>query len=116
MAIAPQDAPETTLPLSPLNRRMVDKHSVYLPYIRELGAVTILAMVLYGVWDIIKIEGQLGIDAVHKNTAAINSLIATQDKMVIFLTRLEVTRNASFERRFVGPPYPRSRDWDDPDQ
>ncbi len=79
-------------------RRNSDKANIYLPYVRELGAIVILAMVLYGVWDIIKVEGQLGISAINNNTKAVESLVAVQDKLLVQLRRLEEAHNASVQR------------------
>jgi hypothetical protein len=74
-----------------LRRRTVDRHNIYLPYIREVGAMVLLAMVLYGVWDVIKGEGQLIADAVGNNTSAIGSLVTVQNKLLIHLNRTEAT-------------------------
>ena len=74
-----------------LHRRTMDKHNAYLPYLREIGAMAVLVMVLYGVWDVIKVEGQLAVGAIEENTAAIHGLTAIQDKLLIHLNRVEAT-------------------------
>lgn len=89
-------------------RRNTDK---YLSYLRELGAMAILAMVLYGVWDIFKEEGKLAIAAIIENTTAIESLKDTNDNILDHLKKQEVTRNVYRSNLgSYGPPYPRSRD------
>lgn len=84
------------------SRRNTDK---YLSYLRELGAMAILAMVLYGVWDIFKEEGKLGIAAIIENTAAMESLRDTNDKILDHLKRLEVKGNVYRNPGAYGPPY-----------
>lgn len=87
--------------------RTADK---WLPYMRELGAMAILAMVLYGVWDIFKNEGRLAIEAVDKQTNSINNLTTVQTKILDHLKRQEVNANASYSNPGVfGPPYSRNR-------
>ncbi len=83
-------------------RRNTDK---YLSYLRELGSMAILAMVLYGVWDIFKEEGKLGIAAIIENTSAIESLKETNDKILDHLKRMEATRDAYRNPSLYGPPY-----------
>lgn len=83
-------------------RRNTDK---YLSYLRELGAMAILAMVLYGVWDIFKEEGKLAIAAIIENTSAIESLKDVNDKILDHLKRLEVSRDAYRNPNMYGPPY-----------
>ena len=89
-------------------RRNTDK---YLSYLRELGAMAILAMVLYGVWDIFKIEGKLGIAAIIENTAAVQSLKDVNDKILDHLKKQEALHNVYRSNPTYGPPYyPRSTD------
>jgi len=83
-------------------RRNTDK---YLSYLRELGAMAILAMVLYGVWDITKIEGKLAIAAIIENTAAITSLKDVNDKILDYLKKQEATHNVYRNPNLYGPPY-----------
>ncbi len=84
-------------------RRNTDK---YLSYLRELGAMAILAMVLYGVWDIMKVEGKLAIAAIIENTSAIESLKEVNDKILDNLKKQEVTRNVYRSNLGAyGPPY-----------
>jgi hypothetical protein len=87
------------------SRRNTDK---YLSYLRELGAMAILAMVLYGMWDVIKMEGKLAIAAVIENTAAIESLKDVNENILDHLKKQEVTRNVYRSNLGAyGPPYPR---------
>jgi hypothetical protein len=82
---------QTTPPNQPNGtRRNTDK---YLSYLRELGAMAILAMVLYGVWDIFKAEGKLAIAAIIENTSAIESLKDVNDDILDHLKKLEVKGN-----------------------
>ncbi len=84
-------------------RRNTDK---YLSYLRELGAMAILAGVLYGVWDIFKFEGQLAIAAIIENTSAIESLKDTNDKILDHLKRQEAKGNVYRSNiGAYGPPY-----------
>lgn len=85
-------------------RRNTDK---YLSYLRELGAMAILAMVLYGMWDVIKMEGKLAIAAVIENTSAIESLKEVNDKILDHLKKMEVKGNVYRNPGVYGPPYPR---------
>lgn len=86
-------------------RRNTDK---YLSYLRELGAMAILAMVLYGMWDVIKMEGKLAIAAVIENTSAIESLKEVNDKILDHLKKMEVKGNVYRSNLGAyGPPYPR---------
>lgn len=85
------------------SRKNTDK---YLSYLRELGAMAILALVLYGVWDIFKEEGKLGIAAIIENTAAIESLKDMNDKILDHLKKLEVKGNVYRSNiGAYGPPY-----------
>lgn len=88
-------------------RRLQDKHNVYLPYLRELGAMAILAGTLYGVWDIFKSEGRLAIEAVDKQTAVLNNLVSVQTKILSHLKRQEDNVNVYRNPRTFGPPYSR---------
>lgn len=99
MANGEQQRPET--------RRNTDK---YLSYLRELGAMAILAMVLYGMWDVIKMEGKLAIAAVIENTAAIESLRDVNNEILDYLKKQEATRNVYRNPGIYGPPYPRPGD------
>lgn len=83
-------------------RRNTDK---YLSYLRELGAMAILAMVLYGMWDVIKMEGKLAIAAVIENTSAIESLKEVNDKILDHLKKMEVKGNVYRNPGAYGPPY-----------
>ncbi len=88
---------------TPESRRNTDK---YLSYFRELGAMAILAMVLYGMWDVIKMEGKLAIAAVIENTSAIESLKDTNDKILDHLKKMEVKGNVYRSTLGTyGPPY-----------
>ncbi len=89
-------------------RRAQDRHNIYLPYLRELGAMAILAGVLYGVWDIFKNEGRLGIEVVEKQTAMIERLIQVQEKILTHLQRQEDNRRANVYSNpgIYGPPNP----------
>ena len=85
------------------SRRNTDK---YLSYLRELGAMAILAMVLYGVWDIMKVEGKLAIAAIIENTSAVESLKDVNDKILDHLKKLEVKGNVYRSNLGAyGPPY-----------
>ena len=84
------------------SRRNTDK---YLSYLRELGAMAILAMVLYGMWDVIKMEGKLAIAAVIENTSAIESLRDVNDKILDQLKKAEVRGNVYRNPGAYGPPY-----------
>lgn len=83
-------------------RRNTDK---YLSYLRELGAMAILAMVLYGVWDIMKVEGKLAIAAIIENTSAIESLKDVNDKILDHLKKMEAQSNVYRNQNLYGPPY-----------
>jgi hypothetical protein len=70
--------------------------------------MAILAMVLYGMWDVIKMEGKLAIAAVIENTAAIESLKDVNENILDHLKKQEVTRNVYRSNLGAyGPPYPR---------
>jgi len=85
------------------SRRNTDK---YLSYLRELGAMAILAGVLYGGWDIFKTEGKFAIAAIIENTSAIESLKETNDKILEHFRKTEVTRNVYRSNPGAyGPPY-----------
>lgn len=84
------------------SRRNTDK---YLSYLRELGAMAILAMVLYGMWDVIKMEGKLAIAAVIENTSAIESLRDVNEKILDQLKKQEVRGNVYRNPGAYGPPY-----------
>ena len=86
------------------SRRNTDK---YLSYLRELGAMAILAMVLYGVWDIMKVEGKLAIAAIIENTSAVESLKDVNDKILDHLKKLEVKGDVYRNPNIYGPPYSR---------
>ena len=89
------------------SRRNTDK---YLSYLSELGAMAILAMVLYGVWDIMKVEGKLAIAAIIENTSAVESLKDVNDKILDHLKKLEVKGNVYRNPGLYGPPYSRDSD------
>lgn len=90
--------------------RLSDKHNVYLPYLRELGAMAILAGTLYGVWDVFKAEGRFAIEAVEKQTAVLNNLVSVQTSILNHLKRQEDNRNVYRNPGAFGPPYVRDRD------
>ncbi len=92
------------------SRRRIDKHNVYLPYLRELGAMAILALVLYGVWDVGKNEGRAAITAIEQQTSAIRSLTAVNSKILDHLKRVEANRNAYSNPGVFGPNNPYGRD------
>jgi len=77
--------------------------------------MAILAMVLYGMWDVIKMEGKLAIAAVIENTGAIESLKETNDKILDHLKKMEVKGNVYRNPGLYGPPYYGRNEPDDPE-
>ena len=85
--------------------RAYDKAQGYLPYMRELGAMAILALVLYGSWDIVKTQGNDFIIAYSKQTTVLENLVTVQTQILQHLRSQEARGSNVYSNPGVFGPY-----------